>query len=103
MTNTTFSLTARRKALQKIAGLAGATAALPLLYWSASARAQANDAAGKASKSAVQYQDHPKGKSDCANCANFIPGKSADAAGGCTVVAGDISPKGWCLAYAGNG
>ncbi len=102
MANASSPFSSRRNALRRIAGVAGATASLPLLSWSASALAQADDAA-KASKSAVQYQDHPKGTSDCAHCANFVPGKSTDAAGSCLVVAGDISPKGWCLAYAGNG
>lgn len=103
MRNPFSSFTSRRKALRQIVDVVGATTSLPLLCWSVPARAQTDGAAGKASKPAVQYQDHPKGKSDCANCANFIPGKSAEAGGGCVVVAGDISPKGWCLAYAGNG
>ncbi|MFT0548612.1 high-potential iron-sulfur protein [Allopusillimonas ginsengisoli] len=103
MTNSFTSITSRRQALRKIIGAAGITASLPLLGWSVSARAQTDDAATKASKPAVQYQDQPKGKSDCANCANFIPGESANAVGTCTVVAGGISPRGWCLAYAGNG
>lgn len=103
MTNSFDSFTSRRKALRRIVAVASATASVPLLGLPALARAQTDDTSGKANKSAVQYQEHPKGTSECANCANFIPGKSADAVGSCTVVAGDISPKGWCLAYAGNG
>ncbi|MDE2225543.1 MAG: high-potential iron-sulfur protein [Xanthomonadaceae bacterium] len=90
----------RRAALRL---LAGAAASLPLLGWAASSPPEAAEAIGTVAKSAVQYQDHPKGSSFCANCANFIPSRKQGAPGHCTIVAGDISPKGWCLAYAGNG
>jgi High potential iron-sulfur protein len=56
-------------------------------------------AAAKASKAALQYQDHPKGGLDCDDCQQFIPGKSKKAMGECKVVEGPISPKGWCLAF----
>lgn len=56
--------------------------------------------AGKAPKAAMQYQDKPKGDQQCSNCSHFIPGSSPTAMGQCTVVAGDISPHGWCVAYA---
>jgi hypothetical protein len=49
------------------------------------ARAQA-----KMPKSAVAYQDHPKGSQDCSNCALFQPPSA------CKNVAGEISAKGWC-------
>jgi hypothetical protein len=88
----------RRAALQRLAALAGA-AALPALGLSASARAAEY---GTTPKSAVHYQDHPKGHEACANCFYFIPGKSADTPGHCKLVAGSISPKGWCWAYAGD-
>lgn len=55
--------------------------------------------AAKASKKVMQYQDKPKGKQDCSNCLQFIPGKTAKANGTCKVVEGSISPHGWCLAY----
>lgn len=48
----------------------------------------------KASKQAMKYQDHPNHGQQCATCMQFEPPKS------CKVVAGDISPKGWCIAYA---
>ncbi|TAM85744.1 MAG: iron oxidase [Candidimonas sp.] len=56
-------------------------------------------ASGRAQKPAVQYQDHPMGTSACANCANFIPGSTPESMGHCTIVAGNISPHGWCVAY----
>jgi hypothetical protein len=93
----------RRTLLRHLAVAAGAAASLPLLGWPAEVLADSAPASGAASKSALQYQDHPKGASACANCANFVPGKDAGGPGRCIIVAGDISPKGWCLAYAGNG
>lgn len=93
----------RRSALRFMAAAAGAAACLPLRGWAASVAGEPSAKPGTAAKSAVQYQDHPKGTSSCANCANFIPARTAGAPGHCTIVAGDISPRGWCLAYAGNG
>lgn len=85
----------RRSALRRFAALAGA-AALPAVGLLPARAAEY----GTTPKSAVRYQDHPKGNEACANCINFVPGKSAGAMGHCRVVAGPISPKGWCLAYA---
>jgi hypothetical protein len=79
----------RRVLLLSAAGLAG-LAVLP----------QAALAQGKASKASMQYQDHPKGKQDCSGCIQFIPGKTPTAMGTCKVVEGEISPKGWCIAFA---
>lgn len=53
----------------------------------------------KSSKSQLKYQDHPKGSAKCSECKLFLPGKTAKAAGSCKVVAGSISPNGWCLAF----
>ncbi|MDQ2681500.1 MAG: high-potential iron-sulfur protein [Candidatus Eremiobacteraeota bacterium] len=55
--------------------------------------------AAKAAKSALKYQDHPNGKQECDGCKFFMKGKSATADGACKIVAGAISPKGWCTAY----
>ena len=57
------------------------------------------DAAGTVPKAAMKYQDKPNGKQDCSNCVQFIPGKTPAAMGECKVVAGSISPHGWCVAY----
>jgi len=93
----------RRAVLRHAVFAVGTVAALPLAGIVSAATAAATEEAGKADQKAVQYQDHPKGTSACANCANFIPGAHSGEPGACTVVAGEISPKGWCLAYAGNG
>ncbi len=57
-------------------------------------------AEAKGTKAQFKYQDHPNGKQQCSGCALFVPGKTKTAAGVCKVVAGPISPHGWCTAYA---
>ena len=44
----------------------------------------------KVSQSAVHYQASPNEGKDCDDCANFV------SPGGCKLVDGAISPKGWC-------
>lgn len=56
--------------------------------------------AAKAPKNAVGYQDQPKGDAQCSRCRYFEPGDSADAAGTCQLVAGDIASEGWCTLFA---
>jgi hypothetical protein len=48
----------------------------------------------KMSKQAAQYQDAPQGIAMCATCSLFVEPRS------CKVVEGDVSPNGWCKAYA---
>ena len=48
------------------------------------------EAGAKVSQSAVHYQASPKDGKDCDDCTNFI------SPGGCKLVDGSISPKGWC-------
>jgi hypothetical protein len=48
----------------------------------------------KASKDAMRYQDKPNGEMTCSNCLQFEPPKS------CKVVEGDVSPEGYCIAWA---
>ena len=52
-----------------------------------------SEAEAKMPQKASQYQTMPKGPSDCGNCSHFEPPKS------CGIVAGTISPKGWCRFY----
>ena len=51
-------------------------------------------AAAKMSQKSVDYQDTPKGEQDCSNCSLFQEPNS------CTIVDGEISPKGWCKFWA---
>lgn len=48
----------------------------------------------KLAQSAVQYQDHPKGNQKCSGCVNFVAPNT------CKIVEGNISPDGYCIAYA---
>ena len=59
--------------------------------------ARAQDADSKVEQSVVQYQTMPKDGAKCSGCVNFV------APNACKVVAGNISPEGWCVAYAPKG
>ena len=50
----------------------------------------------------LQYVDvSPKGEvEDCANCALYTEAKDGQFCGGCTLLAGPISPKGYCISWA---
>jgi hypothetical protein len=84
-----------RRNLLKGAAMLPLAAVIPMLAKSRDAMA-----GNKAPKAAMRYQDKPNNGADCSTCMHFEPGKSASAMGTCAVVAGEISPKGWCLAYA---
>ncbi|MGB7757607.1 MAG: high-potential iron-sulfur protein [Salinisphaera sp.] len=88
----------RRDFLKQAGGMAAGVVAIPV--WFASRQAQAHPAYGQTPKSALQYQDTPKGNQKCSNCSLYIPGSSANAMGHCKVVAGKVSPNGWCSAWA---
>lgn len=51
-------------------------------------------------KSAVNYQEEPNGEQRCDNCTFWLPGETADAVGGCSMVQGEIAPEAWCAIYA---
>jgi hypothetical protein len=71
--------------------IAAASAGLLMLRVRAPVRAQVTPE--KLSKPEAEYQDSPKDDQQCSECTKFQPPK------GCSVVAGDISPKGWCKLY----
>jgi hypothetical protein len=52
------------------------------------------DAQSKTSKKVAKYQDHPNKGQKCSDCNFFRPPHS------CQLVAGDISPNGWCSFFA---
>lgn len=72
---------------------------LPALAASLAATAEVADAA-QSTQAAMKYQATPKGSQKCSGCRFFEPGKPATAKGKCQIVAGAISPSGWCIAYA---
>jgi len=55
--------------------------------------ARAQQAQPKMSKADAVYQDTPNTGQQCSECTKFQPPK------GCSVVVGDISPRGWCKLY----
>ena len=77
----------RRAALRGLVGAGIGVAAL-----AAGTRPAA--AQEKLAQNIVQYQDQPKDGNECDKCVNWV------APNQCTIVAGNISPKGWCVAYA---
>ena len=56
-------------------------------------------------RSSMKYKDSPEGDKKCGNCNLFVPGASAADAGACKVFPGDteISPNGYCMAWAKKG
>ncbi len=79
----------RRSLLRQVTFAAGGAAVL-----ATAATADRADAADtKVAQKAVAYQDTPKGPQRCDNCTYFEPPSS------CKVVAGVISPSGWCQLY----
>ena len=90
MTDTPKSAT-RRTILIGAATLSG----LPLLAAAGSAQA-----AGTMPQATAKYQPTPKGAQQCSKCNYFLPGAKATAAGQCKVVAGAISPTGYCILFA---
>jgi len=71
----------RRTVLLHSAGCAAGAAAILL---------PTRQAAAKMSQPSVAYQDTPKGDQECSNCSLFQEPNA------CTLVDGEISPKGWC-------
>lgn len=88
-----MKLLSRRDWLKKSGVVLAAATVSPLVLMT---QAEASTLASKAS---VHYQDHPSGNDMCSNCANFILGSSATAMGTCKLVAGSISPDGFCYDY----
>jgi hypothetical protein len=81
----------RRTLLKKGSVLLAGIAILPAVLQSHSALA------GTGSKKDFNYQDHPRDGKTCAHCGSYI--SSGKAAGTCRILAGSISPQGWCIAY----
>ena len=47
----------------------------------------------KVTKAAAHYQNHPNGRQRCGRCVHYV------SPFGCEIVAGPISPHGWCRYY----
>ena len=90
-----FEGTSRRSVLGAgVAVMAGGLAAAARAQGAAGQQLLAQ-AAQKIAQSAVQYQTTPnKDGQKCSTCVNF------EAPSSCKIIAGTISPDGWCIAYA---
>jgi len=55
---------------------------------------KAAEAADKMTKARAEYQDKPNGIYSCATCTLF------EKPNRCKVVEGEVSPDGWCTAFA---
>lgn len=84
---------ARRRLLKHAAATVPAVVVLRLLGSRGAAHA------GTASKEDFHYQDHPNDGKRCAGCTAFHPPPSGQAFGTCNIVAGPVSPDGWCMAF----
>jgi len=94
MDETQHSEPSRRTVIKSSLGLLAGIAIVSLTVTKTSA------AETKLAKSVVQYEDVGKQKdADCDDCAQFIPGKSANGMGSCKIVEGEISPHGHCIAF----
>jgi hypothetical protein len=85
-----------RRQFLKISG--AALAMIPVMAVSGRADAATN----AAMRTSLKYQGKPEGDKSCANCIQFVPGKSAKDLGGCKILPGDteISPQGYCMVWA---
>lgn len=85
-----------RRNFLKIGG--SALAMIPVLAVSGQAFAAKNDAL----RTALKYQGTPNADKNCANCMQFVPGKTPKDLGGCKIMPGDteIAPTGYCTAWA---
>jgi hypothetical protein len=64
------------------------------------ALAGAAQAAGGVTQANAKYRPSPNGAAQCGKCNYFLPGPDATKPGQCKVVAGAISPNGWCQLFA---
>jgi hypothetical protein len=91
-----------RRVVLRGALAAGCTLGVPMLLACQQEQAQdasdtraKADASAKLSQEQAQYQDSPKGDEKCSNCLHFIAESNT-----CKVVAGEVSPEGWCTLWA---
>jgi High potential iron-sulfur protein len=82
----------RRRAM--LAGVAGAAGLLPVL--GAQAQTASPPRYGNTRPTTVRYRGRPHKGHDCSNCRFFIPAADPMQPGHCQVVAGLVSPHGWC-------
>lgn len=88
------NLTRRRIFQAGLAAVGGVVAVSGVRSAAAETLAGKQLAQDKIAQNLVQYQKTPKDGAKCSTCVNFEPPNQ------CKIVAGDIVPDGWCIAYA---
>ncbi len=83
-----------RRLLLRRAGLVTVTSVILAGLMEKSAHADALQ-----TQDSVSYQSTPSDGQHCGICKNFIPGAAGLPTGTCRVVAGAVSPDGYCLAF----
>lgn len=85
-----------RRNFLKIGG--AAMTVMPILAASRWAHAATNPTL----RTSLKYQNKPNGEQKCANCLQFVPGKTPKAMGECKIIPGDteIAPEAYCIAWA---
>lgn len=78
----------KRASLRGLVGIGLGVVAAGMLPEPAAAQDQ------KLAQNLVQYQETPKDGNECDKCVNWV------APNQCKIVAGNINPKGWCVAFA---
>ena len=88
-----------RRALLRLTS--SAAVATPLLAYAASppSKTTLNSMVPSLSKAAVGYIDQPNGTEVCGACIWFKPPSPGSTTSHCHLVAGPISPAGWCEAW----
>ena len=81
----------RRSVLQGLADVGGAVTLLAVIGHCARA------AEAKTSKQVAGYQDSPNGSQSCSTCIAFVRPNT------CRIVAGNVSPQGWCKLFPAKG
>ena len=61
--------------------------------------AETTNARANGSQAQFKYQNTPHNGQKCSQCTFFIPASNPKANGTCKIVAGSISPNGWCTAW----
>lgn len=94
----TKELNLSRRDVLRGALVAGCSMFVPMAIFSSSASGAEPAAASgikKQSKTAVKYQNNPKGAQKCSTCTNFIAASKT-----CKLVEGPINPDGYCILWA---
>jgi hypothetical protein len=88
----------RRQVLKRSAIALLSLASIPIVVLPQNAHA------GSAAKSDFHYQNSPHDGKHCSECTAFLPSpQNQNSEGTCRIIAGPVSPLGWCMAFSPKG